>query len=260
MLTIGLLGDSERAARRLNELNADRVVAIVEQPEEIAACQLVVGADARADVPLENPEELWHTRIVPFATNLSTGARARRARRARLTEPDPTWPIQAQRLIARLSFAAGDRVIRIDHIGSTSVPGLPAKNLIDIQVVVADMNVANEVARLGPDAGFVRVDGPLLCADRHGMRHPEEVVVDADPGRPTNVNIRAVDNPIWRETLLFRSWLRADPDARADYIALKRGLEETTSDVDEYSKDKIPWIAAAGERAEMWAAQTDWTP
>jgi dephospho-CoA kinase len=255
MLKLGLLGQSPSVAHRLNELNSEQLVTITDQPD--ATCQLVIGDDA----PPGDVDELWHTRIVPFANNLATGTRARRARQARLTDPpDPTWPVQAQRLIARLAGTIGDDAIRIDHIGSTSVPGLPAKNLIDIQVVVADMHAANKVACRGPEAGFVRVDGPLMCGDRHGSEHPEEVVVDADPGRPVNCNIRAVDNPIWRETLLFRDWLRANADARADYLALKRGLEQGTADVDEYSDEKIPWIAAAGERAEAWAAQTDWTP
>lgn len=92
-------------------------------------------------------------------------------------DPDPTWPAQAQRLIARLATALGDRTIRIDHIGSTSVPGLPAKDLIDIQLVVTDLEVAGEVADTARAAGFVRVSGPLFGTDRFGTDHEEAVVV-----------------------------------------------------------------------------------
>ena len=177
-----------------------------------------------------------------------------------LHEPDPTWPAEAQRLIARLTYATGDHTIRIDHIGSTSVPGLPAKNLVDIQVVVADMTTAHTVADAATAAGFVRVAGPISTQDRHGIEHPEEVVVDADPGRPTNVNIRAVTDPIWRETLCFRDWLRADKTSRDEYLARKRALANQTRNVDEYSDEKIPWISAAADRAEAWATATGWTP
>ncbi len=183
--------------------------------QNIAACQLVIGVDAQPD----DIDALWHTRIVPFARNLANQTRTPRARVAVLHEPDPTWPAQAQRLIARLTYATGDHTIRIDHIGSTSVPGLPAKNLVDIQVVVADMTTAHTVAHAATAAGFVRVAGPISTQDRHGIEHPEEVVVDADPGRPTNVNIRAVTDPIWRETLCFRDWLRADKTSRDEYLA-----------------------------------------
>ncbi len=100
-----------------------------------------------------------------------------------------------------------------------------------------------------------------MCVDRYGIAHPEEVVVDADPGRPVNVNIRPVGAPIWRETLLFRDWLRAQPAARREYAAVKQELAARPGrDVDDYGSDKFPWISAAARRAEEWAAATIWAP
>jgi GrpB-like predicted nucleotidyltransferase (UPF0157 family) len=136
------------------------------------------------------------------------------ATQAVLVDPDTTWPHQARRLIAHLRDTGGCSIIRVDHIGSTSVSGLPAKELIDIQVVVEDLATADRVARAARRAGFVHVPGPWFGTDRHGADHPEEVVIDADPGRPVNVNIRPVSAPIWRETLLFRDWLHAHGDER----------------------------------------------
>jgi dephospho-CoA kinase len=152
-------------------------------------------------------------------------------------------------------------MIRVDHIGSTSVSGLAAKQLIDIQVVVASLPVAAQVADAARRAGFVHVPGQWTGTDRYGTEHPEEVVVDADPGRPVNINIRPVGEPIWRETLLFRDWLRAHDEERDGYAAMKGELASRAGrDVNEYSIDKMPWISAALGRAEHWAAATGWSP
>jgi GrpB protein len=107
------------------------------------------------------------------------------------------------------------------------VPGLAAKQLIDIQVVVADLPEAAQVAEAARRSGFVRVPGRWFGTDQHGVDHPEEVVVDADPARPVNINIRPVTAPIWRETLLLRDWLRSHDDERNAYAELKVALTVT---------------------------------
>lgn len=110
-------------------------------------------------------------------------------------------------------------------------------------------------------AGFVHVAGQWFGTDRWGADHPEEVAADADPGRPVNVNIRPVTAPIWRETLLFRDWLRSHDEERDAYAAMKDGLTRRPDpDVNLYSKEKMPWISAALARAENWAQSTAWSP
>ena len=219
------------------------------------AADAVVGdSDAAGRI-----DTLWAGRLVPFEANLRAGRRAPRRQQAVLAGPDPTWPGQARRLIDRLRFSVGGQIIRVDHIGSTSVPGLAAKQLIDIQVVVADLATAAQVAKAARRSGFVRVPGQWSGTDRHGTEHPEEVVVDADPGRPVNVNIRPVGAPVWRETLLLRDWLRGHEGERDAYAVMKRGLADRPGlDVDDYSELKMPWISAALGRAEDWAAATNW--
>jgi dephospho-CoA kinase len=203
---------------------------------------------------------LWGDRLAPFAANLAAVRRARRRRVAVLAAPDRTWPAQAARLIGRLRHAFDDRVLRIDHIGSTSVPGLPAKDLVDIQVVVRDLATARDVATRADVAGLVRVVGDWTAPDRLGMRFREEALVDADPGRPTNVNLRPVTDPVWRETLLFRDWLRADARHRDAYLAEKRRLTASTEHVDDYGDGKLEWIGAALGRATTWATAVGWEP
>jgi dephospho-CoA kinase len=207
-----------------------------------------------SDQLFEAVDEVWHRRIRRFGENLAAGRRAPRQRRPVIVDADPTWPAQARRLIGRLDLALGDLVERIDHIGSTSVPGLPAKDLIDIQVVVADLDRAVEAARAVRHAGFVHVSGPWFGPGNEGWSHREEVCVDADPGRAVNVNIRPVDAPVWRDALLLRDWLRESADGRAEYATLKRSLAQRGDlDVDSYGQAKAAWVSTALLRAEAWA-------
>jgi dephospho-CoA kinase len=218
-------------------------------------------ADVVIDPGTAALDALWERRLVPFEANLRTGRRAARRQHAVLADPDPAWPQQARRLLERLLFSVGGMIIRADHIGSTSVPGLPAKQLIDIQVVVEALALARPVADAARRSGFVRVPGNWSGTDQRGAGHPEEVVVDADPGRPVNINIRPVTAPIWRETLLFRDWLRTHQGERDAYAELKADLAgRPGSNVDDYSTDKMPWISSALARAEQWAAQSSWSP
>jgi dephospho-CoA kinase len=249
--------------------------------ERTPSLHLVVGVGANddpgdalrpdADVRLDGgmaPEQLtaavdalWHQRITAFEANVRASRRSPRKRRPVLVAPDPWWPVEAARLVARLQAAVGHLAVRIDHIGSTSVPDLPAKDLVDIQVVVTDLDVAREAADQARRAGFVRAPGEWSGMDRLGVEHPEEVAVDADPGRPTNVNFRSVTAPIWRETLVFRDWLRAHPDERDAYAAMKRRLAtRPDAQVDDYGAAKMAWIRPAVGRAEDWARKIRWEP
>ena len=129
-----------------------------------------------------------------------------------------------------------------------------------IQVIVADLTAAGAAAEHARDAGFVRVPGEWTGLDRRGTQFGEVVLVDADPGRPTNVNLRPVGDPVWRETLLFRDWLVADVANRDRYLAFKRTLVEATQNIDEYSSGKLPWIGDALGVANRWAEAVGWQP
>jgi len=279
VLDLGVTSSSAAAARAVAELwrslaTDDLRVDVVAWPPDLvtsAGYQLVVGIDggpaARDEretidvwTDVDDASALWRERIVPFRDNLVANRRAPRRRVAELVTPQPMWSARARLLIARLDRMLGDRALRIDHIGSTSVAGLPAKDLIDIQVVVPDLAAAAIVAVRARDAGFVRVPGHWTGPDRGGTQHDEIVLVDADPGRPVNVNLRPVGDPVWRETLLFRDWLRADVANRDRYLAFKRHLVETTRDVDAYSAGKLSWVGDALDAASRWAGEVGWQP
>ncbi|WP_184729237.1 dephospho-CoA kinase [Saccharopolyspora phatthalungensis] len=270
------------------------LVVIVDAPEPDRVRRLIdrglAEADARAriaaqatdeqrrevaDVWLDNSgsvddlvarvDALWPDRLVPFEENVRL--RHHPPRRApKLVDPDPEWPRQARRLIARIERAAGDKALRVDHIGSTAVPGLPAKDIIDLQLTVRSLADADALAEPLGDAGFPV--WPDIHNDTQHAFAPDPAVwekrlhVSADPGRYANLHIRVDGSPGQRVALLFPAWLRADDAAREEYLAIKRKLAaEHAADPDHsaYADAKEPWFAEALPRAWRWADQTDWS-
>jgi dephospho-CoA kinase len=271
-----------------------RVRRLVEQrgmSEEDARARIAAQADdeqrrAVADVWLDNsgsPGELvqrahdvWNNRILPFAHNLSARQIARAP--ARLVPPDPDWADQARRILARLKTACGHRALRVDHIGSTAVPDFQdfqAKDVIDVQITVESLAVADEIAEPLLSAGYPRIEritedvamtGARSTVDRYdhsddaSLWH-KRIHASADPGRPTNVHIRVDGWPNQQIALLFVDWLVANPDARADYLAVKRAAEERAGgDTAVYVAAKEPWFLDAYRRAWDWANSTGWRP
>ncbi len=260
-----IAGHGSRLLAEMTEAASVQARHVAEPSEPVAAAHHLVVSSAASPSPwsdvsvasVAEAEQLTEDRLVPWVMRWQQGRRAPRAQIASLSEPDPSWAPTAQRLIARLHHHLTDLdVVRIDHIGSTSVDGLAAKDLIDIQVTVRRDDDAPLVAEAATGAGFVHVAGQWQGRDRNGDLHPEQVCVDADPGRPVNVNIRSVDRPVARDALLFRDWLRATPHARDHYLAKKSEL--AGRQIDDYGDSKEPFISAALHEAETWAAATGW--
>jgi dephospho-CoA kinase len=89
----------------------------------------------------------------------------------------------------------------------------------------------------------------------------KRIHASADPGRPTNVHIRVDGWPNQQFALLFVDWLAANPDARTDYLSVKRAAEERAGgDTAAYADAKEPWFADAYRRAWEWADATGWRP
>jgi dephospho-CoA kinase len=229
---------------------------------------------AAADVLLANDrtraelhaavDTLWRERLVGFEENVRLRRGPPRGA-PRLVPADPTWPAQAERILARVRHAAGPRGLRVDHIGSTAVPGLAAKDVLDLQLTVASLAEADALADPLGEAGFPVLPGfdsdtpqPDLDPDPEHWR--KRVHVSADPGRWVNLHLRAEGSPGWRYALLFPAWLRADPGALAEYEALKRRLAGEHGAIPDYADAKTPWVTTATARAEAWATRTGWRP
>jgi dephospho-CoA kinase len=237
-----------------------RVAAQATEEQRRAVADVWLDNSGSAGALVEQARALWHERILPFAHNLE----ARRPVRVvpGVVPYDASWPDQARRIIARLNTACGHRAVRIDHIGSTAVPGMDAKDVIDIQITVRSLDVADEL------------DGPLLNAGYPGVAaithdnpdskphagNPElwhkRFHASADPGRPTNVHVRVDGWPNQRFALLFRDWLAANPGVRSEYHEIKRAALGAP----DYADAKEPWFLDAYQRAWLWADSTGWQP
>jgi dephospho-CoA kinase len=261
---------------RVHRVVRDRGMSEQDARARIRAQATEEARRAAADVWLDNggsPDEvlavvdaLWADRLVRYEANIRLHRRAEYGT-PRLADPDPTWPAQADRLRARIAMAAGDLARRVDHIGSTSVPGLPAKDVIDLQVTVASLDDADAMADNLAAAGF-----PKLAWIDHDNPKPYAPDVEqwrkryhaaADPGRLANVHLRVEGSPGWRYALLFPDWLRANPAERDAYLATKEDLAArfvADDDTDNYAEAKEAWFDAAGPRAEEWATRTGWRP
>jgi dephospho-CoA kinase len=209
-------------------------------------------------------DRLWADRLVRYESNVRLHRPAGYGS-PRLVDHDPTWPAQAERLAARVRRAAGERALRVDHLGSTAVPGLPAKDVIDLQLAVSTLDDADAVAAPLTEAGFVLLPGIDHDNPRGGDPGPwgKRFHASADPGRPANLHLRVLGGPAWRYALLCRDWLCADAAAREEYLEVKRALAHrftTDDDTANYTEAKESWFDAAHPRMAEWAERTGWRP
>jgi GrpB-like predicted nucleotidyltransferase (UPF0157 family) len=156
---------------------------------------------------------------------------------------DPAWAARFEQAKASLADALGSKALGIEHFGSTSVPGLAAKGIIDVLVEVED---ADDEAAYGPtleDHGFA------IRVRRRGHR------MYRTPDQDVHVHVFTVGSEAARVRLLFRDWLRQDPTDRRLYEDTKRALArqewEATND---YSDAKGAVVEEILARAERWAA------
>lgn len=170
-------------------------------------------------------------------------------REIRIVDHDPAWAERFERERERIAAALGQVARRIDHIGSTAVPGLAAKAIVDIQVSVPD--VEDEPSYL---------DALLAAGYRHRVREPGHRMVRT-PERDVHVHVCASGGEWERRHLLLRDWLRRDRTDREAYQSLKRELARRDwADMNDYADAKCPLIAAMTRRAVAWARSSGWAP
>jgi dephospho-CoA kinase len=248
-----------------------RIKAQASEEQRRAVADVWLDNSGSADDVVQQARELWHRRIVPFAHNLDAGKSAR-------TPPvvvpcDPSWPDQARRIAARLDTACGHRAVRIDHIGSTAVAGLDAKDVIDMQVTVSSLEVADELQQSLIGVGYVclpitsdipKSHARSTVADFDSVASEtlwqKRIHASADPGRPTNVHLRVEGWPNQQFALLFVDWLSANPVAQQDYLAVKRHAERAGDTIAGYAAAKEAWFHEAYQWAWAWADETGWAP
>ena len=243
--------------RGMDEADARaRIKAQAPEEQRRAIADVLLDNSGSQGELVEKARDLWYNRVLPLADNI----RARRVaeHKLELVPYNPQWPDDAQRIIKRLQTACGAKALRVDHIGSTAVPRLDAKDVIDIQITVESLDAADELAEPLANAGYPRMEhitsdtphegDPALWRKRlHGA---------ADPGRPARVHIRVDGWPNQQFALLLTDWLTANPAVHEEYLAIKRKALEAPH----YTAAKEPWFAEAYGRAREWAETTGWRP
>lgn len=144
------------------------------------------------------------------------------------------------------SRGVADRVVRLEHVGSTAVPDLAAKDVVDLDVVVADRAVETVADGLVDELGGTRYENDATwnpVARRHA-------------GQRFNDHVFAASSDGWKVSVVTRDVLRARPDLREGYEALKRDLAADTDDLTEYSRGKAEFV----ERLLRVARESDDLP
>jgi GrpB-like predicted nucleotidyltransferase (UPF0157 family) len=163
---------------------------------------------------------------------------------------NPEWPETFERWSSRLAGCLAGAATRIEHVGSTAVPGLDAKPIVDIQV---------SVERLGDEQLYVPgceaagLQFRLRDDERRFFRPPSGAV------REVHVHVCEVGSSWEREHLLFRDFLRTHPDARDAYAATKRHAAGVWRDDSmAYTEAKSGIILDTLDSAERWARLSGW--
>ena len=132
-----------------------------------------------------------------------------------LADYDEAWPRLFEREAARIRGALGTKALRIEHVGSTSVPGLAAKPIIDIDLVVADSSDEGAYVPELEAAGYVL-----------RIREPDWYEHRCFKGPETNVNLHTFSEGCEEveRNVAFRDWLRTHEDDRELYLSVKREL------------------------------------
>lgn len=170
-----------------------------------------------------------------------------------ISEYDQEWPRQFELIGGQLRVALVDRALRIDHIGSTSVPGLAAKPIIDVQISVPSLEPVGEYRTAIESCGYTwRQDNPELT-----KRYFREV----SPRPRTHIHVRRAGSFSEQFSLLFRDYLRAHPEQAGRFAVTKRELAPLLrTDHVSYVEAKAPSVWAIVHEADDWAQSVGWEP
>ncbi len=183
---------------------------------------------------------------------------------ARIVPYDPSWPGEFEAIAADVRRALGPLALRIDHIGSTAVPGLAAKDVIDVQVSVAALDPEADLVEPLRAVGFVphTIDRDHRPPGRDGPAADwaKRLLVETPGQRRVNLHLRVDGRPNQRYPLLFRDYLRSHGAAATAYGAVKRQLAGLSLETGVYADVKDPVCDLIMVAAEEWATRTAWAP
>jgi dephospho-CoA kinase len=186
-------------------------------------------------------------------------------RAVRIVPYDDRWPQRAAAELRDLAGALGSLVVYADHIGSTAVPQMAAKDVLDLQLSVRDLAAAaaafdGPLARLGYQRRPYERDHVPAGETGDASLWAKRLWARRAPGGYVNLHVRVVGSPNERLALLFRDWLRAHPQAVPAYSAFKIALAAVVGDLEPYTEVKDPVVDLVVAAAGPWARDTGWQP
>jgi GrpB-like predicted nucleotidyltransferase (UPF0157 family)/2'-5' RNA ligase len=198
---------------------------------------------------MEERSDRWYVRQRFALGSLLT----RPKRRIRVIDYDPRWPETFESERDLLLSVAGDALTTVEHVGSTAVPGLGAKPIVDILGGLEDLYDAFRLIEPLSAIGYSYI--PEYETDlperRYFHKRPENA-------QWFNLHLAEVGSDFWNRHIGFRDYLRREPEAAAEYhrlkVSLARKFPESTAD---YTDAKTPFIRAAEERALSASANED---
>lgn len=226
-----------------------RIASQADDDERRLVADDVIHADVTVDRTRAALERWWQNRVLPYHANLQHGVRAPRDRSVRLVPPPGpprTWRVQAMSVVKRLQWVLAGHDVSIEHIGSTSIPGLWSKDVIDIQIQLRDWESVQEVGALLAAAGFpgkpsfdnAKARWLDVPDSDTGGAASKWLAANADQGRAVNLHVRPAGSDSSRYALDFRDLLRCDPLARADYAQFKAKTARVHTRSDHYALAK----------------------
>ena len=173
-----------------------------------------------------------------------------RAQTVEVKPYDPAWVDKFKKLGGDIRTALGDVALRIDHKGSTSVPGLAAKPVIDIQISVRSLEPEDAYRVPLQSIGYQMQPDNNDLGKRFFFRPTDHAA---------NVHVRELGTYGEQVTLLFRDYLRTHPEAAAHYGAVKSELATRNwADVDEYAAAKSTVVWSLMHEAHLWSMNSGW--
>lgn len=168
------------------------------------------------------------------------------SRPVNVVDYDPKWPNLYEDEKRRILEVLGDVILRIEHIGSTAIPGIGAKPIIDIMVAVNSLSDAEECIQPLQRIGYeYQPEHEASMPERRFFRR-------GNPPKERHYHLHMVEQTgdFWKRHLLFRNYLRVHPKAAQDYYELKKRLAyEYGSDREGYTGAKTPFIESIVKRA-----------
>ena len=165
-----------------------------------------------------------------------------------VVEHDPAWAARFASLRGPLVEGLAGIAVRVEHVGSTSVPGLAAKPIVDVQLVVEE---PDREERFGPALSRLGYHVRVREPGHRMFRTPE---------RDVHLHVWRAGSEDERRHLLFRDWLRRTPADCERYAAVKRQLAQRAwESMDDYAEAKTAVIEEILLRAEAWAREGGWS-